>query len=113
MAKKRGISKTSSVEKVVMSKMDIREKMAIGGIESHLLREKRAYIYTALEDIPVNFHWGLGEVKLLEKLWEEGKSLLFIAKELKRSPVDVVLLIIDRDFKGKIKPRRRGIWGTT
>ncbi|OIJ12684.1 hypothetical protein BKP37_12850 [Anaerobacillus alkalilacustris] len=64
--------------------------------------------YIALSD--VNMDWEHKDVEKFETLWKEGISLKEIARKLKRTHDEVGVIIMDRARKGKIKPRKNGIW---
>ena len=57
------------------------------------------------------FDWEMDEVKVVEKMWKEGKSISDIAKVVKRNTNEVAVLIMDRAAKGKIKKRPGGVFG--
>lgn len=63
-----------------------------------------------LEDCVFDYH--LGKLETFCKLWEEGWSIKTIGKKMGLSQVNVTLIAIDRDLKGKIKPRKGGIYGS-
>lgn len=76
--------------------------------KSRVAAERRV-IYIALENL--NFLWDEDEVFKFREMWEEGLSLPAIAKELKRKQNEVAVLILDQAEKGKIQPRKGGVWG--
>lgn len=43
--------------------------------------------------------------------WNEGWDIEEIAEKMKRKPIEVFLLALDRAEIGKIKPRKTGIFG--
>lgn len=57
------------------------------------------------------FDWGMDEVKVVEKMWKEGKSISDISRAVKRDTNEVAVLIMDRAAKGKIKKRPGGVFG--
>lgn len=86
------------------------DNMAIAHIEKHHMREVRnSTLYIANEE--VNMLWAYDKVEFFDEKWTDGQSLLFIANALKRPMADTALLLFDRAEKGKVKPRRSGIWG--
>lgn len=72
---------------------------------------KRLQTYIVFDDFDLSFEWDRKEVREVDRLWAEGVSLMEIAKRFKRPHVEVLLLLIDRDMKGKIQPRKGVIWG--
>lgn len=88
------------------------ENTARSGIERRYMKKRNnSAVYIALEDLPINFFWTPKEVGWFDQLWKEGWSITYIAETLERNPIDVALLIMDRNYKKKIKPRKNGIWG--
>lgn len=43
--------------------------------------------------------------------WNEGHDISKIAERMKRKPIEVVLLVLDRAEIGKIEARARGLFG--
>ncbi|WP_308637696.1 helix-turn-helix domain-containing protein [Paenibacillus silvisoli] len=66
-------------------------------------------LYLACEEM--DFSWDEKEIFRFESLWRQGMAVFQIAKELRRDPDEVALLIIDRSRKKAIAPRKGGIWG--
>lgn len=62
------------------------------------------------EKSKVNMVFEEHELKKFKVLWKTGKSVLDIANEMKRNPIDITLLVIDQADLGKIKKRRKGIF---
>jgi hypothetical protein len=91
--------------------LNISELMTIGKIESHYLRFRRNYIYTALEEVDgADFFWSRDEVKEFEFWWKKDKPITEIAEEMERTETAVLLLALDRLSKERIKPRNWRIW---
>lgn len=69
--------------------------------------------YFLFEDdrLKLNLVFKDNEIQRFKELWKDGMSLQNIAKEMKRKPSEIVLLIIDRVEVGDIKRRRTGIFG--
>lgn len=65
--------------------------------------------YIVLENL--YFDWDEGALPIFCRLWNEGKSIQYIAEAFDRRTVEVALLVIDQAEQGKIKPRRGGLWG--
>lgn len=87
-----------------------KEALAILGLERKYLKKRNnGAIYIALED--ADFTWIPKEVGQFDDMWAEGVSLFDMAKVFKRTPLEVALLMMDREVRGKIKPRPNGIWG--
>lgn len=57
------------------------------------------------------FDWDKRSLPIFRRLWNEGKSIQYIAEAFDRRTVEVALLVIDQAEQGKIKPRRGGLWG--
>ena len=64
--------------------------------------------YIALADL--NMDWEQKDVEKFDFLWKSDLSMKEIAKRLKKSHDEVAVIILDRARKGKIKPRKNGIW---
>jgi hypothetical protein len=71
--------------------------------------KKRSHIYIALEDL--NFIWDLRDVRELDEMWRRGFSLQYMAEYFERDPDEVALLLMDRLRRGRIRPRKGGIFG--
>jgi hypothetical protein len=66
-------------------------------------------IYIAHEDS--NLDWKPKELEKFETLWNAGVSIQNIAKKLKRTQMEIGLIILDRADKGFIKKRKGGLYG--
>lgn len=66
-------------------------------------------MYIACEEM--NFMWTNEEVKAMTEMWDAGISVVDMANYFKRTPEETLLLIIDRNKKGRLKTRKRGIFG--
>lgn len=93
------------------AKMRNREALAIYNLEKKYNRNQNAAIYIPLEDAAIDWYWNPKEVSHFDYLWNTGVSLEDMAEELKRPVLEVVLMIFDRDYRGKIKPRKGGYHG--
>lgn len=65
---------------------------------------------TVLEEVDINWQFSQVELDCFRELWADDVKLEDIALELKREPLEVVLLIIDQAEKRKIKKRKHGIF---
>lgn len=61
---------------------------------------KEFQIVWILDDVERAFTGGL--LRKIEKLWEEGESLEFIAEKFHRDPDEIFLALFDLARKGKI-----------
>ncbi|MEK4085628.1 helix-turn-helix domain containing protein [Psychrobacillus sp. FSL K6-1415] len=59
----------------------------------------------------VNMVFEERELETFVCYWKEGYGIERISEEMKRKPVEIALLILDRAEIGKIKPRKKGIFG--
>ena len=59
----------------------------------------------------VKFDFTIGQVNKFIELWNQGKAVSFIAKQVGCSQVSIVLLLIDLEMAGKIEPRPGGMFG--
>jgi hypothetical protein len=66
-------------------------------------------VYIALEDC--NFDWSISDLNKFKRMWNAGASIFEIAKTLRRSKIEVAILIIDQGKKGKIEHRKGGLFG--
>lgn len=69
------------------------------------------YIAFDSDSIDVDFSFTTGQVKKVEELWIQGESLEAISEQVRRKPLEVALLIMDRAEREKIQPRKNGIFG--
>jgi hypothetical protein len=88
-----------------------KEALAAYNLEKKLLKSKKRAVYIPLEHEDINWYWDHNEVCRFDELWKTGVSLLDMAEQLNRAPVEIMLMIMDRDLEGHIKPRKGGIWG--
>jgi hypothetical protein len=65
--------------------------------------------HIALEEL--NFLWELTDVEEVEKMWNMGIPITFIADNFERDIDEVALLIMDRVRAGIIQPRKGGVFG--
>lgn len=66
-------------------------------------------LYIALEDKDFGFHEM--EVIKFEKLWRKGSTIESIAKDMNRTKMEVVILLLDRAEKGTVLLRGNGLFG--
>lgn len=59
----------------------------------------------------MNFDWDSGAVDVFDQLWNEGRSISYIAEAFERDIDEVAILAIDRVRKGFIKKRPGGAYG--
>jgi hypothetical protein len=91
----------------LLMKMNIQESRNIGRMEEYYLRDRRNFIYIALEEVEdADFYWSPSEIERFDNMWKKKFPIVEIAKELRRSEIAVFLLSLDRVFRGKIKPRK-------
>jgi len=94
----------------VYFKMLRTEALTIYNMQKHW-KNRDGSIYVPLENAKINWFFNPKEVGHFDDLWKEGLSIKKIAKAMNRPVLEVVLLLMDRDYQGKIKPREGGIWG--
>lgn len=70
-----------------------------------------SYILFDHDNIHIDFKFSEQELKDFKELWSSGISAENIAKQMKRRPLEIALLIIDRAEAGFIKMRATGIYG--
>lgn len=85
------------------------ENLSIKLIEKNYMKKKRQRTYICCEDL--DFIWDERDIKLVDRMWLEGLSIYDISRSFNRDPDEVVVLIIDRSRKGRIKPRKGGVFG--
>lgn len=64
-------------------------------------------MYIVLDD--VNFDWNMKQVRSIEEMYRQGISIQDMAKKIKRTKLEVALLVIDRAEKGYIKAKEFGV----
>lgn len=69
------------------------------------------YIVFDSDAINIDMSFSMQQVKEVEALCNQGDSLSSIAKHIKRKPLEVALLIMDRAELEEIEPRGNGIFG--
>ena len=69
-------------------------------------------IYYLFEDDKINADLAFEENEIYRfiALWHNGEDILSIAKKMKRTPLEIGLLIVDRAEVGEIKCRPNGIF---
>lgn len=85
------------------------EQLAIRSIENYHMTERRQEVYIALEDL--DFIWDIRQVLELDEMWRRGFSLQYMAEYFNRDPDEVAILLMDRLRRGRIRPRKGGIFG--
>ncbi|PEJ56169.1 helix-turn-helix domain containing protein [Bacillus sp. AFS002410] len=68
---------------------------------------KRKEVVIVLEEL--DFTWDKSEIKEFVRLWKEGTSIWDLSKTFQRPQVEIALLIMDQEIKGRIKPRKIGL----
>ncbi len=69
------------------------------------------YIVFDSDNVDIDFSFTTRQVAKVEELWEQGESLEAISEQVRRKPIEVALLIMDRAEREKIQPRKNGIFG--
>lgn len=87
------------------------ENKAIKNIQKSHMKDKLSKRYIALENIEIDFVWDEHDVVDVDKLWETGYAIDFIAAEFERPINDVFALLWDRLEHGFIQERPGGIYG--
>lgn len=63
------------------------------------------------EKLNVNLVFEEVDIAMFINYWNEGLSIKKIAKQLKRKPLEIALLVMDRAEVGEIEQRNTGIYG--
>lgn len=71
------------------------------------MKKSRRNMYIALEELDLVFDES--EVIRFQEMWEEDKSFIEIAVELRRHQLEIAALIMDQADKNKIKSRPMGL----
>lgn len=66
-------------------------------------------MYIALDEL--NFDWSMKQVRAVEEMYQQGISIQDMARKIKRTKLEVALLVIDRAEKGYIKAKEFGVMG--
>ncbi|MDM5333417.1 hypothetical protein QUF56_09280 [Ureibacillus composti] len=69
-------------------------------------------LFTQDEHETIDFSFSKTKVEKFIELWNEGYSIVIIARKLQRKQIEVTMLAMDLDIVGKIHPRPGGIFGT-
>lgn len=69
------------------------------------------YIVFDSDVIDIDLSFTLQQVEKVEELWISGEPLQKIAKQIRRKPLEVALLVMDRAELEEIEPRGNGIFG--
>ena len=69
------------------------------------------YIVFDPDNVDIDFSFTTAQVEKVEELWGQGESLEAISEQVRRKPLEVALLIMDRAEREKIQPRKNGIFG--
>lgn len=59
----------------------------------------------------VNMVFEERELDVFVQYWKDGYGIEDISEEMKRTPTEILLLVLDRAEIGKIKPRKKGLFG--
>jgi 3-methyladenine DNA glycosylase Tag len=78
-------------------------------LENAYLVTNRRKIYIALEN--ANFVWDEDEVKQFIWMWTDGNPIGKMAERFERPVYECGLLVMDLELKGKISPRKYGLFG--
>lgn len=76
-----------------------------------LWKPKTGYHVFDDEHFALNLIFTDEELEVFKQLWMAGISLKNIAKKMKRQPIEITLLLIDRAELGLVKVRETGIQG--
>lgn len=79
------------------------DNRVVGFLESHHMRKKNRSIYTALEE--ENYHWSVKDVREFDEMYEAAMTLNEIAEYFERTPLEILILALDRIHRGKIDMR--------
>lgn len=71
--------------------------------------ERQYIVFFHSENIGLG--WNESDVPVFRQLWEDGMSILTIAEQLDRTPLEVLLLIVDQAEQELIELRPTGIFG--
>lgn len=104
------VTAKSNAEKILASRNN-KEALAVYNIQKKYNKGKNNALYIPLEQADINWKWTPNEVSHFDWLWKTGVSLMDIAEKLSRPPVEIVIMIIDRELRGKLKPRKGGFYG--
>ncbi|WP_313798826.1 hypothetical protein [Cytobacillus sp.] len=89
-----------------MKSAEQRENLAIARLEDAYLRIRRDNINISLEDIEDSeWMWSNKEIAKLDRLWELDVPMKRMAVVLGRTEIAVFFQVLDRLYKGAIKPR--------
>ena len=79
--------------------------MTSGRVQRQRIRDaKKDYtqpLHIALEDF--DFTFTNAEIASIIDLWQQGVTLQFMAKEVDREPQEILVMLLDLDYRGKIK----------
>ena len=68
-------------------------------------------MHIVLDRVDINWAWSDQDLWSFRALWNDGASVDTIADKLKRSSLDVALLVVDQAEVGEIKQRLDGLYG--
>ena len=89
-----------------MKSAEHKENLAIARLEDAYLRIRRDNINISLEDIEDSeWMWSNKEIARLDRLWERNVPMKRMAVVLERTEIAVFFQVLDRLYKGEIKPR--------
>lgn len=63
------------------------------------------------EDDNIKWAWKDSELDRFRELWDEGLNVQELAHEFGATKRSILLLVMDQDYKGEIKPRKFGLYG--
>lgn len=59
----------------------------------------------------LNFVWQPEKVRKFREMWAAGEDIREIAKQLRRKPEEIAILVMDQAKRGNIQKRPTGIFG--
>ncbi|PIC65357.1 hypothetical protein CSV79_01675 [Sporosarcina sp. P13] len=64
-----------------------------------------------LSSANIKWEWKEWELKRFRKLWNKGWHIDEMAEKMRTNQQSIALLVMDQEFKGKIEPRKFGLYG--
>ncbi|MEM5012094.1 hypothetical protein WKH57_15340 [Niallia taxi] len=87
------------------------EAYVIGHMEATHLTHSRKKITVAMENMnDAEWIWCSGEIKKLIRFWKMNMPMVQIAKELERTGISCLMMVLDLIDQEKIEPRNWKIW---
>jgi hypothetical protein len=72
---------------------------------------KRHYLFTSAEHETIRFDFSFKTIEKFKELWNEGASHNKICKDAQINKYEMVLIVMDLDYKGELPMRKGGFWG--